>query len=127
MPKVENAPVATSRELLPIKPTAVTVNAKHHLNKEVVIDMDDSLTFQDLLNDPKLFRLDHKDRARSLCDDDRVTLRWHGQRVHTSVDYADPDQALLFKAPVLTRRERDRTPWQNDSFEVRAVAGGWSY
>jgi hypothetical protein len=123
--KVEIVPAAPETPL-PLKQSALTVQSKGHLVKHVFIEVPEDITFQNLLDDPKLFRLIQKSRD-ALNEDDIVTLRSFSWRVHTSVDFASPEEALLFKAPVLTRRDRNRVPYQDDNFEVRSVGSGWSW
>jgi hypothetical protein len=124
--KVETAP-APLREMLPLKTTQVTVNRVDHAIKQVIIQMDDSISFADLMADPKLFRTIQKDRSKALNALDEVLLVWFDRIVETRVDFADDSEVVLFKATMLNRRDRERTPWQNENYEVRAIAGQWSF
>jgi hypothetical protein len=126
MTKSETAAVAVAsvREILPLKTAQVQVNRIEQVNKEVFINMEDSVSFADLMADPKLFRTIQKDRSKALNALDAVVF---DRVVFTNVDYANDSEVVLFKAPVLNRRERDRTPWQNENYEVRPIHGKWSW
>jgi hypothetical protein len=124
---VTAAPAIELRELLPLKTTQATVNRVDHVLKQVILQMEDSISFADLMADPKLFRVIQKDRSKALNALDEVILVWFDRIVETRVDYADDQEVVLFKATTLNRRERDRTPWQNETYEVRAIQGMWSF
>src|SRR5262245_37151372 len=119
--------VVASPEKLPIKSTAVTVDARNFRTKSVVVDMPDEISPNDLHEHPDLWRVVQKSRDKALNALDSVTLCWFDKVIYTHADFANDSEVILFKAPVLTRRERDRTPWRNDTYEVRAIAGAFSY
>lgn len=119
-------PVA-SRELLPIKTTAVTVDSRNFRTKEVFVDLDDTLGPQDISDNPKLWRVVQQDRNRALNALDRVTFVWFDKIATALVDYADPNEVVFTKMEIRQRRERDRIPWQNDNFEIRPIHGKWSW
>jgi hypothetical protein len=126
MAKAELVKVA-SPEIPPIKTKDVEVVLIDQRNKSVVVSMPDSLTLQALMDDPKLWRSIQGDRTKALNEDDRVELRWFDKRAYTAVDYADANEVVLLKPDVRSKRERDRTPWKDNNYEVRSIHGGWSY
>jgi hypothetical protein len=69
--------VTAAREILPIKSTAVVVDVRNFLTKDVVVHMDDALTPQDLSDSPKLWRTVQQSRDKALNALDRVTFVWH--------------------------------------------------
>jgi len=127
MTKPETAPTPTAREQLPLKSTSLIVNQRNFANKQVIVHMDDSITLQDLQDSPTLWRVIQKSRDKALSEGDSVELRWADQIVFTQVDHADGEEVYFLKPQVFKRRERNRTPWQNQTYEVRAINGQWSY
>jgi hypothetical protein len=128
MPKVETAPVTVaSRELLPIKSTWATVDSKGFRTKDVVIDLPDEISPQDLSDNPGLFRVLQKDRDRALNSLDKITFVWFDKIATATVDYADPEVVVLTKMDIRQRRPRDREPWQDSNFAVRPINGKWSW
>jgi hypothetical protein len=129
MSKVETATApAAVRERLPIKAIYAKVDSIGQLTKSVVIEMDESnLTLQDIIDEPKLFRQIQANRQAALSQDDKVELRWLGMRVYAVVDTANHQSVTFLKPDVKHRAEREREPWQDENFAVRACAGGWSY
>jgi hypothetical protein len=128
MPKVETAQVTVaSRELLPIKSTAVTIDAKGFRTKDVVVDLPDELSPQDISDNPKLWRVVQKDRNRALNALDRVTFVWFDKIATAIVDYADPEEVIFTKMQIVQRRDRNRTPWENENFAIRPINGKWSW
>jgi hypothetical protein len=126
--KVEPKLAPAFRELLPIKTTAVTLDANaNHRTRSFVVDMDDALTPQDLNDNPSLWRNVQKSRDKALNALDSVMLVWHDRVAFAVVDYADTDEVQFLKMDIKTRRERDREPWQNATYAVRAINSQWSY
>src|SRR5262245_57174554 len=126
MTKPETVPTPV-REQLALKSTSLTVNRRDFVNKYCIIHMDDSVTLQDIQDNPTLFRVIQKSRDKALSEGDSVELRWPDQIAFSQVDYADGDEVYLLKPQVFKRRERNRTPWQNATYQVRAINGQWSY
>jgi hypothetical protein len=127
MAKAETVTAPVAPEKLPIKPSSVIINATNFANKEAIVHMDDSLTLQDLTDKPDLWRTVQRNRDTALSEGDAVQLRWHDQWAFTHVDFADDSEVIFLKPVVHRRRDRDRAPWSNANFEVRAINGQWSY
>jgi hypothetical protein len=121
------APTPTVRETLPLKSTSLIVNARNFANKQCIVNLDDSTTLDDVINTPSLWRVIQRSRDKALNEGDSVELRWHDQIAFTQVDFTDGDAVYFLKPQIFRRRERDRTPWQNSLYEVRAIDGQWSY
>jgi hypothetical protein len=127
MAKPETVTTPAVRETLPLKSTSLVVNARNFANKACIVNLDDSTTLDDVINTPSLWRVIQRSRDKALNEGDSVELRWHEQVAFTQVDYTDGDNVYFLKPQIFRRRERDRTPWRNQTYEVRMIDGAWSY
>jgi hypothetical protein len=125
--KSEIVTAPAPRELLPLKPVNVIVNAVNHASKSIIVHVPENLTLQDITDHPALWRTVQQNRDKALSEGDSVELRWHDQIAFTYVDHAADGEVYFLKPQVYRRRERDRTPWQNSTYEVRAINGQYSY
>jgi hypothetical protein len=128
MAKSETAVTApvTITERLPVKTSQIQVDRRDHVTKRVIINMTDELSFADLMDDPKLLRLAQKDRSKAINALDEILLVWHDKVVFTHCDFASDSEVILFKAPTLARRDRDREPYNDGQYAVRAHQGKWA-
>jgi hypothetical protein len=126
--KTETLTAPAQREVLPIKPTSVRLNAANYCNKEWIVHVDDTLTLQDVTSSkPELWRLVQRTRDRALSEGDEVRLVWHDQIAVAIVDFADADEVYFLRPTTHSRRQRDRVAWTDGNFEVRSVQGAWTY
>lgn len=116
------------REIPQIKPNAVTLDCAGTKMRRFVVEMPDSLTLQDVMDHPEVFQLVQGTHGKSLAEDDEVWLRWFNKRVFALVDWADSSGIGLCKPVPYEKRDRSRTPYKDENFEVRwAPEGGWTY
>jgi hypothetical protein len=117
----------TTPELLPLKQSQVVVNTVGHCNKSVVVHVPDNVSLQQIMDTPSIFRNVQTSRTCSLNEGDEVQLRWLDMFATALVDAADHETVTLTKPTIIRRREKDRVPWANDVYEVRAFQGQYTY
>ena len=124
----ETATVATTtREILPIKATAVTADLIGHRSKTVLIDMPDEITPQDISDNPTLWRLVQKsqDNRKRLTALDTVRFVWLDKIATATVDHATADEVYFTKMEIKQRRDIDREPFNDGQYAVKAFEGKW--
>src|SRR5262245_24034468 len=88
--------------------------------------MPDEISHEELNDNSKLWRVTQKDKRTALSGLDRVTLAWHDKIATAIVDHADAESVYLCKMDIRQRNARDRTPYRDDKYEVRAFQGKWA-
>jgi hypothetical protein len=124
---IETKP-AVARELKPIKVSSVMLQDKGFVYKTAVVNMPDEVTLDDVGNRPELWKVLQSDRTgKALVEDDRVELRWLDKRVYAVVDFADSNGVSFCDIRKVSKRDRDRAPFNDGNYAVRWVSDGWTY
>jgi hypothetical protein len=113
----------------PIKPTAMKIHDQTgHCFRSFVIEMPEDVTLDDIGNHPELWTSVQADRTgRALVEDDKVEIRWQDKRVYAVVDYADANGVTFCDIRKVTKRNRDREPFNDGTYAIRWTSGGFTY
>ena len=130
MTKTEVVKAGTpAREPKPIKPSAVRLQDQTgHCYKVFVVDMPDDTTLDDVGNRPELWKAVQADMiGKALSEDDKIEMRWQTMRAFAIVDHADANGVTFCDIRKVSKRDRDREAYNDGTYAVKWVPGGWTY
>jgi hypothetical protein len=104
--KKDSETTPAGREILPIKPSSVTIDFVTHTRKYMIVDIDPTLTLQDFNDHPNIWRLVQRDSKKALAADYVVELRSSEWTAFAKVNSVDDGGAVYLYDIHATSRPR---------------------
>ena len=126
MAKVEAAVTPEHREILPIKPIAVTIDFITHSRKFVIVEVDPTLTLQDFNDRPNIWRLVQQDRNKAVAANDVIELRASDWTAFAKVNCIATDEVHLYDIHRATRPPRTVALYEDTKYRIGMVGSRYA-
>ncbi len=129
MTKVKKAPAsAAEREAPIIKPKDVFMQSAGFDCKEMVVNLPEGLTAQDLNDSPEIWKLVQSARSgKALAEHDKLELRSREWTIFAAVNHADSERVILYDIRKASKPRREIALFSDATYEVKWASDGYGY
>ena len=126
---VEKAPTsAAPREVPIIKPRDISVQEAGFHYKTMVVNLPESLTFQDLNDHPEIWKLvQAAGSGKALCEFDKLELRAFEWTAYAAVNHADNERVVLYDIRKASKPRREVALYSDNTYDVRWSHDGYGF
>ena len=127
--QVEKAPVSAAERVAPmIKPKDVFMQSAGHDCKEMVVNLPEGLTPQDLNDSPEIWKLVQSSSSGvALAEHDKLELRSREWTIFAAVNHASATEVVLYDIRKASKPRREIPLFSNETYEVKWASGGYGY